>query len=640
MSPADDRSAEDAVLAEREQWQDDGPEPSTADSSDLQIRSSASSDMERGRISLPVWMRESSRSFHWKWVPLPIRHLARSAAAWSKGPDPPQIQKITPLFPFVQEMPLRLVEILLPGKIHKAWALITFYAAWLLIFVLVLHHSASSGEIEGYGQPARIWCGANFWSKGNGCELNGNECRPFENAVFPFSCPANCMSVEVLNPYAVGDQEIVYHPLVIGGPEDGSQVLSFERSIYRADSFICQAAIHAGVISNTQGGCGVVSMTGKRSSFPSALEHGIQSFEFDSTFPKSFTFIPGISSECGSSDPRWPLLGVTVAFTSLLSIFCGSAAIFFPSVFVMLFFHVGLVSDPPNISDYPSLTSLIVERFLPAAFVAYVIYRFCVKPQLTGLTAQFEKTILWLGGAWVGSLNNYTFDKLPIQRLTPHDIKAQPGAIPALCVIVISIFLIALGQIWYLRLEGRFRRYLAVYAIMAAFLLICVAIPWLNLRIHHYILALLLLPGTRMQTRPSLLYQGLLIGLFISGVARWGFDSILQTSAALLGDGQNNSLLPNMTEPLAGVANITFGWSLPPSPYDGVSVLVNDVERYRWYYGEGEPSFTWSRLQGEEQGKEYFRFGHMIGSASGDYSKAGVWTAEGSWIPMQPGPSR
>ena len=438
----------------------------------------------------------------------------------------------------------------------------------------------------------------------------------------------------------MGDQEVVYHPLVIGGSENGSRGLPAVEPIYRADSFICQAAIHAGVISNAKGGCGVVSMTGKRSSFPSVLRHDIQSFEFDSYFPKSFTFISGISSECGYTDPRWPLLGVTVAFTSLLSIFCGSPAIFFPSVFVMLFFHVGLVSDPPNISDYPSLTSLIVERFLPAAFVAYVIYKYCVKPQLTGLTAQFEKTILWLGGAWVGSLNNYTFDKIPIQRLTPHDIRAQPGAIPALCVIVIAIFLIALGQIWYLRLEGRFPRYLGIYATMGAFLLICVAIPSLNLRIHHYILALLLLPGTRMQTRPGLLYQGLLVGLFISGVARWGFDSILQTSAALLGDGQTNSFLPDMTEPLTGMANITFGWLTPPSPYDGLSVLVNDVERHRWYYGEGEPSFTWSRAQKDEQGKEYFRFGYMIGSAAGDYSKAGIWDADGSWTPMLPGPSR
>ena len=477
-------------------------------------------------------------------------------------------------------------------------------------------------------------------SGGNGCQLDGNACRPFDNAVFAFSCPANCAGLKISNPYTVGAQEVVYSPLVIGGAEDGPLGPSAEEPIYRADSFICQAAVHAGIISNDRGGCGVVSLTGKQTKFPGVYRQRIQSTGFDSEFPKSFTFVAGVSSDCGYKDLRWPLLGVTVTFTCLLSVFLSSPCIFFSSIFTMLFFHVGIVSDPPNISDYPTLTSLIIGRFLPAAFVAYAIYRHCVKRQLADLTAQFEKTVLWLGGAWVGSLNNYTFDFIPIQRLTPHDLQAQPGAILALCIIVILIFLIALGQIYYLRLEGRFLRYLGIYAAMGIFLLICIAIPTLNLRIHHYILALLLLPGTSIQTRPSLLYQGILVGLFINGVARWGFDSILQTSAALLGGGQTNSLLPNITDILATPKNITFEWMLPPSPYDGVSVLVNDVERHRWYYGAGEPSYVWSEQEEEAQPKRYFRFGYMIGSDTADYTKAGIWDAMGNWTAMEPGPSR
>lgn len=150
-------------LADQEPWQDDGPEPSTTDSVDLHIRSSASSDIENGRLSMPVWMRESSKSFHWRWVPVPIRHFARSFATWSKGPDPPQIQKIIPVFPPIQELPLRLVDRFLPTRVHKAGGLAVLYSGWLLTFVLVLSHSATSGEIEGFGQPSPIWCGANFW---------------------------------------------------------------------------------------------------------------------------------------------------------------------------------------------------------------------------------------------------------------------------------------------------------------------------------------------------------------------------------------------------------------------------------------------------------------------------------------------
>jgi hypothetical protein len=636
MSPPDDDNFD--ILDQQEPWQDEGLEASTSNSADLHI-DFPSPDIESGRFPIPVWMRESSKGFHWKWVPLPIRQSFRSFAAWSKGPNPPQIQSIEPFFPFIQEAPLKLVDRFLPTKKHKAAALAVFYGAWILTFTLILHYSSQSGNIEGYGQPSPIWCGASFWNGGNGCELDGNKCRPFDNAIFAFSCPADCARLKIQAPYAVGDQEVVYESLVIGGAEETSLGENAKDPIYRADSFICQSAVHAGVVSNKEGGCGVVAFKGKQSHFPAVDRNGIQSIGFDAEFPKSFTFVSGISSECGYSDPRWPLLGVTVTFTSLLSLFTSSPAVFFPSIFTMLFFHVGIVSDPPNISDYPSLTSLIVGRFLPAAFVGYVIYRFCVKRQLAGLTAQFEKTILWLGGAWVGSLNNYTFDHIPISRLTPHDIKAQPGAVLALILIILVIFVAALGQIWYLRLEGRFLRYLVVYAIMGAFLIVCVIIPQLNLRIHHYVLALLLLPGTAIQTRPSLLYQGILVGLFINGVARWGFDSILQTSGALFTGGPTDSLLPNITEVVIGAANITFEWALPPAPYDGVSILVNDVERHRWYYGEGDPVYTRAVGRDHLGSKEYIRFGYMIGSSTADYTKAGIWKAAGNWTVMPPGPS-
>lgn len=441
----------------------------------------------------------------------------------------------------------------------------------------------------------------------------------------------------VLNPHAVGQQEINYRSLVIGGPDQDAHNDTSSEPFYRGDSFICAAAIHAGVISNARGGCGVVRLTGEHGHFSSSGRHGINSIAFDSSFPKSYGFVSGLSTDC-VKDLRWPLLAVTVGFTTILSLCAASPVVFFCSVFVMLFFHVGLVSDPPTNSDYPSLSSLVIGRFLPAAFVAYVIYRFSARPQLTDLTAHLEKTVLWLGGAWAGSLNNYTFDKIPLERLTPHDLHVQPGAKLALIIIVFVLFAIALGQIWYLRLEGLFPQYLAIYAIFVAFLLVCVVIPWLNLRIHHYFLAILLLPGTRLQTRPSLLYQGILVGLFISGAARWGFDSILQTTVELRGDGQLMSLLPNITAPVLGVSNITFNWSKPPGTYDGVSILVNDVERHRWYYGEDYPSHTFYR--DSEGDKKYFRFGYMKGSQSGDFTKAGIWSVQGDWITMMPGSSR
>ena len=151
---------------ERPSWESedqyDGPEASTPGSSEMGIRS-GSPEAENGRLPLPVWLRESSKSFHWRCVPVPIRHAARAAVAWSKGPDPPQIQKITPFFPFIQEAPAKFIDKHFPKRRHKTGLLAFFYFCWLLTFSLVLNHSAQAGNIKGYGKPQPIWCGASFW---------------------------------------------------------------------------------------------------------------------------------------------------------------------------------------------------------------------------------------------------------------------------------------------------------------------------------------------------------------------------------------------------------------------------------------------------------------------------------------------
>ncbi|KAF3009470.1 hypothetical protein E8E13_002592 [Curvularia kusanoi] len=576
-----------------------------------------------------------------KYVPPRMQRAWKSVKTWAKGPQPPRPWKIQPFLPKIQTAPIRILEAFFPKRKQKVALLIAFYAAWILSFSLVLHKSAFSADVPGYGPPVRIGCTQRLWADGNACGLNGDSCRPFENDTMPFRCPANCKRVQLLNPHAVGDYVANYRPLVIGGPTDENETL--ENTYYRADSFVCGAAIHAGFISDKSGGCGVIKMIGEQTSYPSVDRNHIKSIGFESYFPKSFLFLPGTSARC--QDLRWPLLGVSLAFTILLSLFTTQPSIFFPSVFIGIFLHVALASDPPSLTDYYALVSICLGRLLPASFCMYAVYRFAVSRTLHGLEAQFEKTVLWLGGCWIGALNNYTFDKIPIERLTPHDLQNQPGAIPALIIVVLCLFSIALLQAWCLRIEGRLPKYLGIYGIFVGSLLLLVAVPKMNVRIHHYILGLLLVPGTSMQTRPSLLFQGILVGLFINGIARWGFDSILQTPNELRGDGPISSLLPVITGPIIHMnsglhikPNITFEWALPfPKQYDGLSILVNDVERYRGYADNEAESWTWVRHL--RDAPEYFRFAYLNGGARGDYTKAGTWSAEGGWTEMKSGPS-
>ena len=547
--------------------------------------------------------------------------------------------------------------------------------------------------------------------------MDGADCRPFTGSAFAFRCPASCLSYKVLNPRAVGDQTINYSQFVIGGGttsvsadgnvtkvllEDGSEA---QHPVYRGDSFICQAAIHAGLVSNSKGGCGVVQKVGMASSFPGSHSNGVKSITFPSYFPLSISFIPDI--HCNAVDLRWHILGVNLAFSIVFSLFVTSPALFFWTQGVALFLHTGLVSDVPAHVSTADLFSDLASKGLPAALAAYIFYRFAIRRTLSGLTAQIEKTILWLGGAWVGALTNYTFDFIPIQRLTPHDLKAQPGAVVALIVIIAVLVLIVVGQIWYLRLEGRLRKFLGLYVILGLGVLICVFLPDLSLRIHHYIMALLLMPGTSLQTRPSLLYQGILIGFYVNGLARWGWDSVLQTERVLRGDGSLNLGVPSVNPPAIDLGdrkesinfNLTFDSLTEGAQADGISVLVNDVERYRGYvddlvlgvsrdmnsttpeqmiggkvdnplepnnngfvtaitkrktalqrrdgvrrdsaelpeYAGGQHlSFTWTRKSGLAE-PEYFRFAYMAGPRTWDYTKAGVWLPDGSWKQMDEG---
>jgi hypothetical protein len=99
----------------------------------------------------------------------------------------------------------------------------------------------------------------------------------------------------VLEPYMVGDQEVNYRNLVVGDSPI-SVANPDSKGFYRGDSFVCPAAIHAGVIDNESGGCGILQRTGLQSNFPGVERHGISSIGFASNFPLSFAFESRLSN--------------------------------------------------------------------------------------------------------------------------------------------------------------------------------------------------------------------------------------------------------------------------------------------------------------------------------------------------------
>lgn len=589
---------------------------------------------------------------------------------WLRGPIPPKIFHIEPRFPHWQAAPARLVDRWVKGPTAKIALLVTVLIVWIAVFFSLVKSSITDQEILGYGQPVSLSCHARLWyvnlalaalrqdwglnwdqililfirSNATECGLNGDLCRPFDDQSFAFRCPSGCSAAILLEPYNVGAEEYNYRPLVVGGrtfknngPMSGP---------YRGDSSICASALHAGVIDDATGGCGILHRTGLQDKFENVTKNGIASIDFQSNFPMSFKVTRQASSSGSSeaklvecSDIRWSLFAFTLVFTVILSMTITSPPVFYASIFFIVWFQVAMASDPPSSSGYYSLVSTGLGRFLPGAFVGFVLYYFCVWRTLHNLDAHIDKTVLWLGGCWVGALNTDTFDRIPISRLTPHDLEQQPGAIPALIIIISCLVFITFLQAEGFRREGRFFSQLRVYGALVLGVLILVAVPHMNLRIHHYILSLLLLPGTTLQTRPSLLFQGILVGLFINGIARWGFDSILQTPASLLDGGRLGTIPPNIDPPqIPDLNHVVINFpELPPS-VDGIGVIVNDVLRYQEFKSKDSssiPALDWKREHSGQE--EYFRFGYVHINALGgvwyeDFSDAATWRATGQYL--------
>ena len=83
-----------------------------------------------------------------------------------------------------------------------------------------------------------IGCTTAYWRALDSCGLDGVNCMPrFANATFDFRCPAQCSSVVLQNPRTIGDSQVDFVPLIVGGGDPDHT--------YRGDTFICAAAVQA-----------------------------------------------------------------------------------------------------------------------------------------------------------------------------------------------------------------------------------------------------------------------------------------------------------------------------------------------------------------------------------------------------------
>ncbi|EJD55071.1 hypothetical protein AURDEDRAFT_109546 [Auricularia subglabra TFB-10046 SS5] len=485
-----------------------------------------------------------------------------------------------------------------------------------------------------YRTPAEsfIQCGSTYFPADDSCGVNGTFCEPFSGTTFDFRCPAQCKSLILANPRPVGAEEVAFVPFVIGGGDQGGT--------YRGDSFICQAAVHAGIISNSNGGCGTVTLVGEQQNFLSSSAHGISSTAFPGPFPLSFRLSRSNALKV-CTDKRNFALGYNIIITCILFLLTrGRPQLLFWSLVCVGYWHISLFSDarsmPPDLSG-------AFSDFLPALFVCYVFWRVGFRHCLPYFSdIPLERLVWYLPFYWLGVLFNITTEKIPIDRLLGSDIKQRPGALTALIIIVILVAVAVLNQTRVARKTGWFTWYLRRYILGAVVILILSLLPGLVFRLHHYAAAIALIPLTAFPTRPSAVYQAFCLGMFLNGVAKFKFDSILQTPAELRRDAPLGSSLPifltNSTSFNASIplSQQVLQWNTFPDTeegWNGFSLIIDDVQAFVG----AALSFSLAAL--EPNVPHFFRIAFQRNGASGDYTKAATLWPNGTWIDPAPGPA-
>ncbi|KAH8193622.1 hypothetical protein TruAng_012211 [Truncatella angustata] len=521
-----------------------------------------------------------------------------------------------PVMPGLQTAASRWLDAHFPHGRQKTLLFLSLFLTWLLAFAVLSDRSMALTKVDGAYQPVRqLSCTDSLWLPGNGCGQDGENC-PATSKPMAFRCPANCASVKLQEPHLVGSQRIVNQPLAIGGP------------VYRADSWICASAVHFGIVDDAKGGCGVLSRMGQTNTFPGSRMNGIVSVAVRTYFPQSFKFQFDSGFECHSKEQSRMLPYISIAFTMVVFLFSNTPLLpFCVAIGTGLMHSIALLgvgrseSDAPTVqSGSPNFRQTLITatiQYAPVLLCATLIYRHVVRRTLSKV-APIEKTVLWLGSFWVG-------------LIISHDLQQKIFAVPSL------VALVALHQMYYLHEEGTLPRSLALYA--ASLSTLAISLAFRGVPAHLLPLAFLLLPGTAVLTRPNLAYQGLLAGLLVQGLAQRGIFysvEIFTTPTSAVDLSVVAAVAPpEVLKPVIHLndasSNITFTWRTPvPIETDGISMLINDVERARYSFASQESDrFEWVRTP--QAVPDFVRFSWVKESALLGYGDAGIWKADGFW---------
>jgi len=220
----------------------------------------------------------------------------------------------------------------------------------------------------------------------------------------------------------------------------------------------------------------------------------------------------------------------------------------------------------------------VSATFIPSFAIAYVLFRVGNRA-IFGHGFLIDNVLFYLIPVWLGIHWNYLTFFIPDIDLTPSTLRDN-SVIAVVITVSVGLAIAAilvLPQIYYIWKSGLLKKYLLFYfSLVIGVVFVGLAVRnHLEFHLHHYMVAILLFPITRFNTRSSAFLQALLFGLFINGGARWGFASMFVQKSYPAAPGPNTYLSITSYEP--PVLNLAWNASCPNT----YSVFMNDYEVYR-----------------------------------------------------------
>lgn len=273
------------------------------------------------------------------------------------------------------------------------------------------------------------------------------------------------------------------------------------------------------------------------------------------------------------------------------------SSLLFSVLLVLGYFQITLFSDVPK---FPPDWQSLFGGLIPVLITGYWIWKQAFSTTLPHFRdAPLTLALCQGAGYWVGVESSTVFARFPISRLGYDTL--TPSGFLALMIIVGLVLVVIRYQALAMRKQGLLRYYLVRYLPFLPMLLILSNIPSYTLRLHHYLLALLAIPVLSLPNRLSLMLQAFMLGLWLDGVGRWGWASLLEETSSVRPTSPL-FFLPLSVRPWTPRTNFRTPYSPPPQ-------LLGDAPSGSW-----TPSFlsnlssphilSWSPITAEQAAED------------------------------------